>query len=68
MTKRETRRALALIKKISRLNDREAQVLASIPTDATVDNTTVKKIVTYSSLLRRESALLTQLQKILEKM
>jgi hypothetical protein len=68
MTKRETRRALALIKKISRLNKREAALLSSIPTDATVDNATVKKIVTYSSLLKRESALLSQLEKILEKM
>jgi hypothetical protein len=66
--KREAKRALALIKKIARVNKREAELLASIPTDVAVDNATVKKIVTYSSLLKRESAFLAELKTILEKM
>jgi|SRR5262249_47029218 len=68
MTKREARQALALIKKIVRLSKREATVLSSIPTDAEVDNATVKKIAVYGSLLKRQSALLTQLETILKKM
>ena len=44
------------------------QLLASIPTDVAVDNATIKKIVTYSSLLKRESAFLAELKTILEKM
>jgi len=68
MTKREVRRALALIKKIARLNKREAELLASIPTNVEVDTATLKKIVKYSPLLKRQSALLAQLEKILEKM
>ena len=68
MTKREARQALALIKKIVRLSKREATVLCSIPTDAEVDNATVKKIAVYGSLLKRQSALLTQLETILKKM
>jgi hypothetical protein len=68
MTKRETKRALALIKKIGRLNKREAELLASIPANVDVDTATLKKIVRYSPLLKRESALLAQLEKILEKM
>jgi len=66
--KREAKRALALIKQIARVNKREAELLASIPTDVAVDNATVKKIVTYSSLLKRESAFLAELKTILEKM
>jgi hypothetical protein len=68
MTKQETRRALALIKKIARLNKREAKLLASIPTDVAVDNATLKKIVTYSSFLKQQSAFLTELETILKKM
>jgi hypothetical protein len=68
MTKRELRQALAMIKKIARLNAREAALLASIPTDVAADNATLKKIVTYSSLLKRESALLQELETILRKM
>ena len=68
MTKRETKRALALIKKIGRLNNREAELLASIPAHVNVDTATLKKIVKYSPLLKRELALLAQLEKILEKM
>jgi hypothetical protein len=68
MTKRETKRALALIKKIVRLNKREAELLASIPANVDVDTATLNKIVKYSPLLKRESALLSQLEKILENM
>ena len=59
---------MALIKKIARLNKREAELLASIPTNVEVDTATLKKIVRYSPLLKRQSALLVQLEKILEKM
>ena len=68
MTKREAPQALALIRKIVRLSKREARVLSSIPTDAEVDNATVKKIAAYASLLKRQSALLAQLETILKKM
>jgi hypothetical protein len=68
MTKLETKRALAVIKKIERLNKREAELLASIPANVDVDTATLKKIVKYSPLLKRESALLSQLEKILENM
>jgi hypothetical protein len=65
--KRETSRALAIVKKITRLNKREAELLASIPTDVAVDNVTLKKMVTYSSFLKRQSALLAELETILKK-
>jgi hypothetical protein len=65
--KRETSRALAIVKKITRLNKREAELLASIPTDMAVDNVTLKKMVTYSSFLKRQSALLAELETILKK-
>ena len=68
MAKRDVRRGLAITKKIARLNKREAEVLASIPTDMAVDNATVKKIVTYGSLLKRQSALITELEAILKTM
>ena len=59
---------MALIKKIARLNKREAELLASIPTNVDVETATLKKIVRYSPLLKRQSALLVQLEKILENM
>jgi len=68
MTKREARQAIALIKKIVRLSKREATVLSTIPTDAEVDNGTVKKIAAYGSLLRRQSALLVELETIIKRM
>src|SRR5262249_35167303 len=65
MPKREARQALALIKKSGRLSKREATVLSSIATDAEVDNATLKKIAGYGSLLKRQSALLTQVGPLL---
>jgi hypothetical protein len=50
-----------------RLNKREAELLASIPANVDIDTATLKTIVKYSPLLKRESALLSQVAKILQK-